>query len=256
MRDEPSSMASAKFTAPFPQLDVPFVRVPWSDEFPSVTLETKEGDALQIGVNCAPSPDPEKTLAEARSIGERIVRELAFTVRRFIGPLALEKVSGCLEGVVPPRAGIRFGGSAESRWGISDSAAERIVRKARDAQDMQRECDLELFRSALGVSDPGARLVLLYATLQHVLGFEYQDEVDEWVWKQAPETPRHVRPRRPRSSKRVSNHEVTSYTAARDSLGHVGDQQTTFEDALKHARELSGSLEGLVVEAIVQHCGC
>ncbi|MHB8107472.1 MAG: hypothetical protein ACYDH4_08630 [Candidatus Cryosericum sp.] len=128
-----------------------------------------------------------------------------------------------------------------------------IIAAARDLWNPQRSSDLELYRSSLMASDPVARFVLLYATLQQIIGAEYQDDVDDWIRTHAEQKAQEMP--KPRKHKKATKQSAdskteTEYTSTRDSLGHVRQQQTSFSAALHDAKRLHSQLEHLVTLAI------
>jgi hypothetical protein len=135
---------------------------------------------------------------------------------------------------------------------LSSSSIETIVATARDVRDRERDSDLGLVRSALQIADPIGRFVLLYAALQHIIGAEFQDDVDDWVWNQDHSVPPIPKPNRGKRSQRRPNPDETTYTAVRTSIAHVRDGQISFDNALEEARQLKSSLEHFVDLALAE----
>jgi hypothetical protein len=226
-------------------------RVAWKAKFPFVTVETTPSQTLAIQVACSPSHDAERTVLGARAVAERIVRELAYRQKCSIGALMqrdTEVVVIGSDGHMTRRktsaVGFRFGGSATAQVVLSPSSVSMIVAAARDTQIPERDSDLELARSAFAVSDPIGRFILLYATLQYLIGAERQDELDDWIWSNDRGVPHVPKPPKLKNhANRLPNPDETPVTAVRSSLAHVRDQQTSFSAAVKEARRLKGDLE-------------
>lgn len=256
MTDTSSSTGFVTFIADCPRPEFPSVRVPWNAEFPFVVLETTKPCVLAIQVICAPSQNANDTLIEARAIAERIVHELAYRLGCSVGGLAQRDTNilvvdpqGSITGVVSSGVSLHLGGSAESRWVLSEVSTEALVAAARDAQDLQRDSDLELLRSALMTNDPVARFILLYTALGHFTGNARQPGLDNWI--RTNDMTQVKASIGESSSKRLRGIITeTEFTRVRNTLGHVRSGQTSFTQSVNDARRLLSQLQALTALAI------
>ena len=235
--------------------EFPWAEVPWDAEFPKVIIECREQGTVSIEITCITSRDAAKTRVAANAIVERIIRELALQLSCSMGrpvegfsDIPYVDAHGTLKRSVSKSATIRWGGSASNRWNPSVTSLQDVVVAARDTKSLQRDLDLELYRSATASIDLAARFIPLYTTLQKITGNGNQDDLDDWICTTGT---MHVMPKPP---ERQNNHRTTEtdFTRVRSLLGHVRTGHTSFSPVLDEARRLAIPLQQLIAKAIGQ----
>lgn len=245
------------YEADCPKRIFPLAEVPWDTEFPQVSIESDGEGTLSVRVACMVSQDVAATQLRAELVVERVIREFAFRFACSIGGPRQRGFSipyldskGILRRSVSTSVVLRWGGSADEKWGPRISSVVDTIAAARDLWNPQRSSDLELYRSALMANDPVARFVFLYAVLQQIVGAGNQHDVDGWIRKHATTSAREVPSLRPSSKRTQSISTETEFTSIRNSLGHVRSGQTSFAQSLDAANRLLSQLRVLTESAI------